>query len=1090
MNRQRARYIPIRIWVPLIILASVTLLLVAMAWINASANEARHIRETTAWVEQEMAVSQRILQQQVSSENWDSAERTIASLALMSEVRFSALVDADFSIRLASRFSLQGLAAQEHAPQFSQDTALAVQRLNKSRIIHNDSFLQAYYTLIVPGKNGEALRGQQPCLLYLLYDLQPGIQQIRTETIRIFIQLWLISLLFSLLLVWLLNHKISRPLKQLAQAADEIAAGHYGNAMILNSRGEIGVLAAAFNDMNLKVHQSLDALQESETKQGLILSSTAEGIYGIDLDGRCVFANPACLDMLGYSHESEILGKATHSLMHHHHADGRQYPARECRIYRTYVSGDIAHVMDEVFWRKDGSSFPVEYRAHPIRKQGVIVGSVISFVDISERLRLESAEREAFNMMQTILDHAPALISTKDEEGNITFANQRYELVDGPSPSELVGRNIYDLFPEDQADELWRKDLEAQAQEGGVEVEECIQHRDSSWHTYLTRKFALRNKLNELLGTCTISTDITERNQREQQIRLLSQAVEQTPLSVFITDKRGVIQYVNPEFERSSGFEKVEVLGQTPRIMKSGEVPDYLYRNLWNTILCGDIWQGELLNRRKNGELYWENVTVSPLLDEAQDIQSFICIKEDISARKESDAKILRQAQYDALTDLPNRLLAADRLDRAMMQANRNEQKVAVLFIDLDDFKKINDTLGHDIGDALLIEAAGRLQSCVRREDTLSRQGGDEFIVILTDLKESSEAERVASTIIETFSRSFELADMSFMVTASIGIAVYPDDADDRNTLIRHADAAMYQAKDEGRNTFHFFAPDINEKAQRKLSIEQHLQNALVNQELEVYFQPLISTQSQSIVGAEALLRWHNPVLGFVSPAEFIPVAEQTGLILDIGDWVLKTAAAHALQWQSQFNPQFYISVNVSPRQFRGQSIVSSVEAVMGQGLAPTALEIEVTEGLLLRNHPDTQEALQTLSVKGIRIAMDDFGTGYSSLSYVRNFPFTTLKIDQSFVRDLEEDDEDRELVQATIAMALGLGLKVVGEGVETREQYQFLRALSCHVVQGYLFSKPVPADEFSKLLEKQRQTSLQVNGSGLAAWFADQGNT
>ncbi|RDH85682.1 MAG: hypothetical protein DIZ80_01785 [endosymbiont of Galathealinum brachiosum] len=439
----------------------------------------------------------------------------------------------------------------------------------------------------------------------------------------------------------------------------------------------------------------------------------------------------------------------------------------------------------------------------------------------------------------------------------------------------------------------------------------------------------------------------------------------------------------------------------------------------------------------------------------------------DITSRLKADKKILHQANFDTLTDLPNRFLSLDRLSQLLHETERNDEKVAVLFLDLDDFKKVNDTLGHETGDNLLIEAAHRLNSVVRTQDTVGRLGGDEFIILLGGLINATDAQPIAENLLEQFRKAFRIENRELILTASIGIAIYPGDGKDASELLRNADSAMYNSKDHGRNTYTFFTDAMNKEALRRLALEEQIHGALDRGEFEIYYQAKMNISSGKIMGAEALLRWHNKALKNVSPDEFIPVAEQTGLILPIGEFVLTEAINKTSIWREKHNTDYNVAINLSPRQFRDPNLVSFIEKTLKQSRLPNHLiELEITEGVLMSGHSYIDTALDELHKLGLKISMDDFGTGYSSLSYLRSYPFNVLKIDRSFINDITNSKADLELVNAAIAMAHGLNLKVVAEGVETEQQLSLLKDLKCDYAQGYLFSKPLPADEFERLLE------------------------
>ncbi|HET8807477.1 MAG TPA: EAL domain-containing protein, partial [Methylophaga sp.] len=464
-----------------------------------------------------------------------------------------------------------------------------------------------------------------------------------------------------------------------------------------------------------------------------------------------------------------------------------------------------------------------------------------------------------------------------------------------------------------------------------------------------------------------------------------------------------------------------------------------------------------LEGQQKVLEIVWDY-----LRDVDDNLQGFIAVISDITLRKRQEERILHLAHYDTLTNLPNRFLSMDRLNQMLIQAQRQQQHAAVLFMDLDNFKKINDSLGHETGDRLLIEAADRLRQKLREGDTIGRLGGDEFIMLLGGLKGTDKLMLIAEALLDKFRQPFRIDERDLILTASVGIALYPQDGEDASTLLRHADSAMFHAKEQGRNNVAFFTPEMNRAAARRLSIEQQMHGALERDEFYLHYQPLHRLSDDALMGVEALLRWENPVLGAITPDEFIPIAEQTGLIVKIGEFVIETALQQACQWQQQ-QPALHMAINLSPAQFRHAGLSQFIIDKINQyPMQADTLELEITEGVLLSGYADTDRILKNLTDMHIRLAMDDFGTGYSSLSYLRRYPFKMLKIDRSFITDITQKMADRELVHAVIAMAHGLGISVVAEGVETDTQCKLLKDMACDYAQGYFFSKPLAAEDIS----------------------------
>ena len=574
----------------------------------------------------------------------------------------------------------------------------------------------------------------------------------------------------------------------------------------------------------------------------------------------------------------------------------------------------------------------------------------------------------------------------------------------------------------------------------------------------------------------SLSQEVEQRRKVQDSLRILSQAVRQSPVSIVITNSKGNIEYVNEAFTAISGFRENEVLGRNPSLLSSGETPNAVFQKLWTAILNGNEWEGELYNRRKDGSFYWEYTHISPVYDEENQITHFLAIKQDITERRQQEQKILHQAQFDSLTDLPNRTLAMDRLSRTIAHARRNKNKVILMFIDLDNFKRINDNLGHEVGDQLLVQAAKRLTHSVRQEDTVARLGGDEFLIIAGDLNERSDVDPIINNILKTFSSAFSIGGSEQVVTPSIGLALFPEDGETTSMLLRNADLAMYQAKEDGRNTYHYFNRSIQEKMREKLELESELRHALNNNEMHIQYQVIVDANSSQTVSVEALLRWNSRKFGLVMPDRFIDIAEQTGLIESIGDWVIETACRQVKAWHDDGFSHLKLSVNVSPRQFRGNRLLTTIRNSLKQNNFPAnQLTLEMTEGLLIRNPPEAQQLLSELDKLGIQLAMDDFGTGYSSLSYLKKYPFHVLKIDRSFIRDIIDDPDDRALVSAAISMGQGLGLTVVAEGVESLQQVGLLRTMSCDLLQGYLFSKPKDPKDLKELLVSHKNCSQEL---------------
>ncbi|HXP97553.1 MAG TPA: EAL domain-containing protein, partial [Telmatospirillum sp.] len=568
------------------------------------------------------------------------------------------------------------------------------------------------------------------------------------------------------------------------------------------------------------------------------------------------------------------------------------------------------------------------------------------------------------------------------------------------------------------------------------------------------------------VGVRATAEDLTRRRSDEERLSKLSMAVEQNPTAVVITDRNGVIEYVNQSFVVTTGYLSEEVLGRTPAILKSGHMPRSIYCDMWKALTAGQQWRGELYNRKKSGEGYWEYTVISPILDKKNVITHFVAVKENVTERKKFEEERLRQGNEDAVTGLPNRVLALDRLEQTLVRIQRTGSAGALLMIDLDQFKRVNDVLGHIAADTILREAGGRLTAAVRPEDTVARLGGNEFCVIAGDCN-AGDVEGMTRRILREFGTPFSAAGHEIFVTPSVGVTVFPDDGRVPSDLMRNADTAVYRVKEMGGNAVQFFTPDMNQRANERARLEAGLHHALDRGELQMYYQPMIDIASGQVTGAEALMRWNSAEFGHIPPDRFIPLAETSGLIVRLGSWALKTACLQAAEWRDTLGPNFRMAVNVSPRQIRQREFAELVlRTIEDTGILPHNIEIEITENLLMDSKVPSGHLNRLRSV-GVSLSIDDFGTGYSSLSYLKRFPVDTLKIDRSFMSDLAGRGTDAALVETIISMAQCLKLQVVAEGVETHAQLEALKTLQCNFAQGFLFSGPVPASAFLETLPK-----------------------
>jgi diguanylate cyclase (GGDEF)-like protein/PAS domain S-box-containing protein len=828
--------------------------------------------------------------------------------------------------------------------------------------------------------------------------------------------------------------------------------------------------------MAMASRAALAALRESEERFRLLLDSSPEAIYGVDTDGLCTFVNPACLAMLGYT-QAEMLGKPVHALIHHTYPDGRPYPKEHCHVRASTLDGRATHVDSEVHWRKDGSSFPVEYWSHPMVRDGELVGAVVTFVDISERKRMEQALRDSEERYRLISSVATDLLYSclLTESGfyRVDWATASVEHIFGYSVDDIMQAGCMRGFV--HADDVAVFDRHITALQPGARSECEFRILGPDGTLYHVRAYSMvvdggAGRPHRLYGACQ---DISEARRAEEALRS-SEArfralAEYSDDWIWAMDAGGRLSYTNPRGAEGLGYGVDELAAlDLASLVHPDDLP--LFEATYAAAVAGGTgWRNVVLRwRHRDGSYRTLESNAAPLFDEGGRLAGFQGVDRDITERRQAEARIEFLAHHDPLTGLPNRVLLRDRFEHALAVARRVNARVAMLFLDLDHFKVVNDTLGHAAGDELLLSVVTRLSRCIRDGDTISRQGGDEFIVLLDQIAEVETVERIAGEILEALAAPVAVNGHELGASCSIGVALYPDDGADFDTLLQKADTAMYNAKNAGRNTYRFFDEQMNLQAHEHLLLQNRLHQALYRAELQLHYQPQYDAGSGRMTGVEALLRWTNPDLGEVSPARFIPVAEDCGLIVPIGAWVLEQACRQAQVWRHAGLPALTMSVNLSALQFRRANLVEMVEGALARsGLPAACLELELTESILLQDVGKTLDTVKRLKSLGVRLAIDDFGTGYSSLSYLRRFAVDRLKIDRSFVNEVTRDPDHAAIVRAIIQLAKSLRLGLIAEGVETAEQLAFLCDAGCPEVQGYLFSRARPAGEVEALLRE-----------------------
>jgi diguanylate cyclase (GGDEF)-like protein/PAS domain S-box-containing protein len=682
----------------------------------------------------------------------------------------------------------------------------------------------------------------------------------------------------------------------------------------------------------------------------------------------------------------------------------------------------------------------------------------------------EEVVRASEERYRLLLTHTPVGIFHYDTHLVITYCNERFAEILHNSSEHFIGLDMSTLKDQTILPCI-RKAITGEI--GYYEGSYFATLSNTDIYAEMTCA-PFRDGTGRIVGGIAIVHDISSRKQADAELRIAATAFESQE-GMQITDAQCALLRVNNSFTNITGYTVADVIGKNPSLLSSGKHSAAFYAAMWESINSNGTWEGEIQNRRKNGEIFPAYVNITAVKDSTGAVTNYVSTLTDITLKSEAAEKIKHLAFYDSLTGLPNRRLLTDRLHQAFSSSARSGREGALLFIDLDNFKDINDTLGHDIGDLLLQQTAQRLLSCMRESDTVARMGGDEFVVMLEELgtqeiESATQTKTVAEKILTTLNQSYQLASHEYHCTASIGAAIFSDHQQSREELLKRADIALYQAKKAGRNTMRFFNPKMQEVINARTSLESELRKALDSRQLELYYQIQVDSTHHAL-GAEALIRWLHPERGLVSPLQFIPLAEDTGLILPIGQWVLETACAQIKLWeQDALTRDLVLAVNVSAKQFHQGNFVAQVKvAVQRHTINPNLLKLELTESMLLDNIEDTIATMNELKGIGIQFSLDDFGTGYSSLQYLKRLPLDQLKIDQSFVRDIATDSSDNTIVRTIIAMAHSLDIDVIAEGVEMEDQRQLLLDSGCNHYQGYLFGKPVPIGQFEELLKQER---------------------
>ncbi|MDH3359245.1 MAG: EAL domain-containing protein [Desulfobulbaceae bacterium] len=888
-------------------------------------------------------------------------------------------------------------------------------------------------------------------------------------------QLFKSTLLISLIIIiisLLLTKTLTRPIKKLAMGIHKFGQGNLDQRLQIHSRDEIGELADSFNQMAEKLQATtitkdyFDNVVTSMTEILLVVSVDTGGTNTV-----ITTVNKAASSLLGYS-EQELIGQPIDILF---------YTIKDADIFHNGKFNELLKTgsyrgLERLCRTKTGIPVPVLISASVMptingangHNLVVVAQDITSLKSAETELRQKEASLAAAQRIANLGNWELDLINNEI----VIFSDEACRIF-GSEPKNFVAsfQTFQDaIHPDDRL-----KVLEA--------IEEIRNDKKTTFqlnhrimrpnglirivHQQAEIQYDNDKKPVKLIG---IVHDITEKRQAKDRLRLTSKVFENSNEAIIITDLKANILEVNKAFSTMSEYGHDEVIGKNTRILRSNQHDDDFYREMWEILLNSNHWEGEIWDRKKSGEIFPVWLSITAVKDDQGLTTHYAAIMSDLTNKKQAENSIQMLTNYDILTGLPNNVLFQDRLKQAFIDADHHDNLVATIFLDLDDFKVVNDSLGLKAGDQMLMEAAGRLKACLKEGDTLARMGGDDFAIALPNINKADDAAKIAKRMMETLSKTpFILEQQEVYSNASVGIAIYPVDGKEVDTILKNSDAAVFHAKSQGKNNYQFYSADINATILERLELETALRQALTRNEFNLFYQPKVDLTSGEMHGMEALIRWTHPEKGMISPVKFIPMAEDTGLILPIGEWTVFTACRDNKKWLDAGYPPLKVSVNLSARQLK-ENVPDLVRRALAEtGLPPELLELELTEGMVMKNAEDVIQTMHDLKEIGIGLSIDDFGTGYSSLSYLKRFPIDVLKIDQSFIRHLTTDQDDAAIATAVISLAKSLRLKVIAEGVEESEHVTFLRDLKCDQMQGYFFSKPLPVEEFTQLLNEGR---------------------
>jgi len=824
------------------------------------------------------------------------------------------------------------------------------------------------------------------------------------------------------------------------------------------------------------------AVKESEQRQSDLLNNTSAVIYIMDLEGRYLFVNKTIEKLLNITN-AEIKGKTDYDL----------FPFEMAKILRAndkrVIEVDGAIELEETVLLEDGEHIYWSTKFPLKNISGETYASCGISTDITKRKQAEEKLTASERLKRQILHTVPDLVWLKDVSGRYLMCNTEFERLFGVKESELIGKTDYDFFDRELASFFRKNDMMVVHADTPLSNEESLSYaEDGHLGLFETIKSPFKNAENKTVGILGIARDITDRKYAEEQLLLSASVFNNTREGILILDTDNQIIDANPASYQLTGYSKAELMGKKPSFMNAAKQKNETNTEMWQIIADTGYWQGDIWNQKKNGEVYAQRLSIATIKDKSEKITHYVSVFSDITYIKEHEAELQKIAHNDALTGLPNRLLLRDRMFQAFAQTSRHDKSIAVCYLDLDGFKEVNDQYGHKAGDLVLIEIAKRLQFVIRTGDTVSRLGGDEFVLLMLDIESTEQLKKIIQRIIDDIAIPIDLPEASVSVSVSVGITLYPDDKNEADILLRHADKAMYEAKQAGKNCYAFFDPKLEKELTETQLFYREIELAITNNQFRLHYQPKINMRTGEIIGVEALLRWQHPTKGLLAPFAFLPTIENHPLIVKLGNWVIKEALTQLQLWQEK-GLLIGVSVNLAARQLQQHDFITNLKELLNDFNSEfaTRLEFEILETAALDNLDTVNKILKECEQLNIKVSLDDFGTGYSSLTYLKHLSVQVIKIDQSFIRDILIDPSDMTIVEGILQLSKAFHRTPIAEGVETEKHGSLLLMLGCELGQGYAIARPMPANEVPNWVNtykipeewKQIQNTSQDN-SGL----------